>query len=96
MVSVRGHYKSVNNNNYCQIKNTYGIGENDHDTVGFSRVFLNEYIKINNTFKSAENILVIFKNIIRLWPPQAPNGCGPRPPAGFFLAPGSHPGPPPP
>ena len=97
VVSIRGHFKSANNDNYCQMIIIGGIAENDHDIVGFSRVFHNEYTKINNAFKSAENILMIFKNIIRAWPPQAPNGRGPRPPADFFsstrLPPPVHPHP---
>ena len=40
-----------------------GIREEDHDTVGFSRAFHDEYMKIKNAFESGEKVLVIFKNI---------------------------------
>ena len=61
---MRGHYKSANNDDYYQVIVVYGIGEEGHDTVGFTRAFHEEYTKIKNAFESGENILVMFKNII--------------------------------
>ena len=63
VVGVRGHYKSVNNDDYCQVIVADGIDEEDYDTVGFSRAFHDEYTKINNAFESGEQVLVIYKNI---------------------------------
>ena len=47
LVGVRGHYKSANNDNYCQVIIADGIGKDDHDTVKFTRTFYEEYTKIN-------------------------------------------------
>ena len=63
VVGVRGHYKNANNDHYCQVIVAHGIGEEDYDIVGFSRVFHSEYTKIKNAFKSDEIFWVIFKNI---------------------------------
>ena len=63
VVGLRGHYKSANNEDFCQVIVADGIAEEDHDTVGFSRVFHDEYTKIKNVFESGENVLVLFKNI---------------------------------
>ena len=40
--------------------------EEDHDTVGFFRVFHDEYTKIKDVFKNGENVLVMYKNIITI------------------------------
>jgi len=63
VVGVRGHYKSANNDDYCQVIVADGIGEEDHDTIGFSRAFHDEYTKIKSAFESGEFFLVMFKNI---------------------------------
>ena len=43
VISVRGHYKSANNDDNCQVIVVDGIGKDDHDIVGFSRAFHDEY-----------------------------------------------------
>lgn len=63
LIDVQGHYKSANNDDYCQMIVADEIGKFDHDTVEFIRAFHNEYTKIKNVFESGENILVMFKNI---------------------------------
>ena len=63
VIVVRGHYKSANNDDYCQVIVVDGIGEEDHDTVGFTQVFHEEYTKIKTGFERSENVLVMFKNI---------------------------------
>ena len=63
VVGVRGHYKSANNDNYCQVFVTDGTGEDDHNTIKFSAVFHDEYTKIKNAFESGEKVLIMFKNI---------------------------------
>ena len=63
VVGLRGHYKSANNEDFCQVIVADGIAEEDHDTVGFLRVFHDEYTKIKEAFESGENVLVMFKNI---------------------------------
>jgi hypothetical protein len=63
VVGVRGHYKSANNDDYCQVIVVDGVGEEDHNTVEFSQAFHDEYTKIKNTFESGEIFLVLFKNI---------------------------------
>ena len=63
VIGVRGHYKSANNDDFCQVIVADGIGEEDHDTVGFSRAFHDEYTKIKTAFESGEKVLVMFKNI---------------------------------
>lgn len=63
VVGVRYHYKSVNNEEFCQMIITNGILEEDHVIVGFSQSFHDEYAKIKETFDIGENMLVMFKNI---------------------------------
>lgn len=63
VVSVRGHYKSANNDDDCQVIVTDIIGEDVHDIVGFSRAFHDEYTKIKNVFESGGFFLIMFKNI---------------------------------
>ena len=43
-----------------------GNTEEDQDIVGFFRVFHDEYTKIKDVFKSGENVLVMYKNIITI------------------------------
>ena len=57
VVGVRGHYKSANNDDYCQVIVADGIGKEDHDTVEFARTFHDEYTKIKNAFESGEIFL---------------------------------------
>ena len=61
VVDMRGHYKSANNDDYCQVIIADEIGEKYHDTMGFTRAFYEKYIKIKNIFESGENILEVFK-----------------------------------
>jgi len=61
---VRGQYKGGNNENLNQIIIVDGITHDDHDTFRFSRHFHDEYLKIKEAFKSGEEVLVMFKNII--------------------------------
>jgi hypothetical protein len=63
VVGVRGHYKSTNNDDYCQVIVADGIREEDHNTVGFLWAFHDEYTKIKNAFESGEIFLVVFKKI---------------------------------
>ena len=63
VVGVRGHYKSANNDDNCQVIVADGIVEEDHDTGGLSRAFHDEFTKIKNAFDNGENVLVMFKNI---------------------------------
>jgi hypothetical protein len=62
VIGMRGHYKSANSDDYCQVIVADGIGEEDYDTVEFTQAFHDEYTKIKNSFESGENILVLFKN----------------------------------
>ena len=64
VIGMRDHYKSANNNDYCQIIVADGIGEEDYDTVKFTQTFHKEYTKIKNGFESDENILVLFKTLL--------------------------------
>ena len=63
VVGVRGHYKNANNDDYFQVIVVDCISEEDHNTIGFSRAFHDEYTKIRNVFESGEKVLVMFKNI---------------------------------
>ena len=56
VVGIRGHYKSGNNDDNCQVILADGIGKDDHDTVGFSRAFHDEFLKIKNAFENGEKI----------------------------------------
>ena len=51
VIGVRGHYNSANNDDYCQVIVVDGIGEDDHDTVGFTQAFHEEYTKIKIGFE---------------------------------------------
>ena len=63
VIGVRGHYKSANNDDYCQVIVADRIGKEDHDTVGFTQAFHEQYTKIKTGFENGENVLVLFKNI---------------------------------
>jgi hypothetical protein len=62
VIGMRDHYKSANNDDYCQVIVADEIGEEDYDTVEFTQAFHEKYTKIKNDFESDENILVLFKN----------------------------------
>ena len=51
VISVRGHCKSANNDDYCQVIVANGIGEENHDIVGFMQTFHKKYTKIKMTLK---------------------------------------------
>lgn len=63
MVGVEDHYKSAKNDENCQVIVADDINEEDHDTVGFSRAFYDEYTKIKNAFESGEFFLVSLKTL---------------------------------
>jgi len=63
VVGVRGLYKGGNNEDFNQEIIANGITKDDHDIIGFSRSFHDEYLKIKAVFESGEQVLVMFKNI---------------------------------
>ena len=63
MVNIRGHYKSANNDDYCQVIVADEIGKMITIQWDLRRAFHEEYNKIKNVFESGENVLVMFKNI---------------------------------
>jgi len=63
VVDVRGLYKGENNEDFNQIMIADAIIKDDHDIIGFSHSFHDEYLKIKAAFESGEQVLVMFKNI---------------------------------
>ena len=52
VVGIRGHYKSVNNEDFCHMVITYGITKNDDDIVEFFCYFQDEYTTIKYALKN--------------------------------------------
>ena len=64
VVGIKGLYKNAGNEDYFQVVIANGLIKEDHDIVGFSKAFHDQYSKIKRAFEARESVLVMFKTLL--------------------------------
>ena len=61
VVGIRGQFKSASNEDFFLVFIANGITKEDHDTIGFSKAFHDQYSNAKGAFEGGELVLLCLK-----------------------------------